>query len=175
MQWYLAQVRPNADQIARRNLERQQFRTFQPLERRTGVRSGKFFTLHRPYFPGYLFISHGEAVAPWHLVNSTYGVARLITFGGKLAPVPEKVIAELEAACGADGVLAPSDGLQPGAQVEVASGAFTSFIGEIERLAPDCRVLVLLEFMGKRTRVNLPAASLRPIPGTSRPADKVAS
>lgn len=175
MHWYLAQVRPNADQIARRNLERQQFRTFQPLERRTRVRSGKFLTLHRPYFPGYLFVSHGEAVAPWHLVNSTHGVVRLVAFAGKPAPVPEAVIAELEAACGADGVMAPGDDFQPGAQVEVTSGAFTSFVGEIERLTPDCRVLVLLDFMGKRTRVNLPAASLRPESSTARQLEKAAS
>ncbi len=160
-QWFLAQVKPNADAIARRNLERQQFRTFQPLEVRTRVKRGRFVSERRPFFPGYLFISYPDAAAPWSLINSTYGVARLVSFGGRPCPVPMNVIAELQAACGPDEVIALNEQLVPGAQVEIASGAFTSFIGEVERLTPDCRVLVLLDFMGKKTRVTLPAGDVR--------------
>jgi transcriptional antiterminator RfaH len=161
--WFLAQVKPNADQIARRNLERQRFMTFQPLERSTRVRGGKFTTHLRPFFPGYLFIAYPEAPAPWSLVNSTYGVARLVSFGGRPSPVPEQIIADLEAASGPDGVIARASELAQGTRVEVASGAFTNFIGEVERLTPNHRVLVLLDFMGKQTRVSLPALDLRPV------------
>jgi transcriptional antiterminator RfaH len=58
--------------------------------------------------------------------------------------------------------------LAPGSRVEVASGAFSHFIGEVERLTPDHRVLVLLDFMGKQTRVNLPASDLRPVAPTAQ-------
>lgn len=167
--WFLAQVRPNGDQIAKRNLERQQFSTFQPLERQTRVRAGKFTTVCRPFFPGYLFVSHPETLAPWHLVNSTYGVARLVSFGGRPAPVPQTIIASLTAACGPDGVVSRAHQLAPGTRVEIASGAFTNFIGEVERLSPDHRVLVLLDFMGKQTKVNLPAGDLRPVAPPSLP------
>jgi transcriptional antiterminator RfaH len=167
--WFLAQVKPNADQKARRNLERQHFTTFQPLERRTRVRGGKFSTVSSPFFPGYLFISFPESPAPWSLVNSTYGVTRLVSFAGKPAPVPAAIIAALQAACGPDGVVMRAHELAPGSRVEVASGAFSQFIGEVERLTPDHRVLVLLEFMGKQTRVNLPAVDLRPLAAVPHP------
>lgn len=162
-QWFLAQLKPNADQIAKRNLERQRFNTFLPLERRTRVRGGKFTAVLRPFFPGYIFLSYPETLAPWSVVNSTYGVARLVSFGGRPTPVPSEVIAELKIACGSDGVIELGHELMPGTSVEVASGAFTSFIGEVERLTPDHRVLVLLDFMGKQTRVNLPAGHVRPV------------
>jgi transcriptional antiterminator RfaH len=162
-QWFLAQLKPNADQRARRNLERQHFMTFQPLERRTRLRGGKFTTVLSPFFPGYLFISYPENPAPWSLVNSTYGVTRLVSFAGKPAPVPGPILAALKAACGPDGVVTQEQELAPGSRVAVANGAFMHFIGEVERLTPDQRVLVLLDFMGKQTRVNLPAADLRPV------------
>jgi transcriptional antiterminator RfaH len=160
--WHCAQVKPNADKIAIRNLERQNFTTFQPLERCTRVRSGKFVTHLRPFFPGYVFLSYPEAAAPWSLVKSTYGVARLVSFGGRPAPVPASIVAGLQAACGEDGAITLDYQLQPGARITVTSGPFTSFIGEIERLAPDQRVLVLIDFMGKQTRVKLPATDVRP-------------
>jgi transcriptional antiterminator RfaH len=163
LHWFLAQVRPNADQLARRNLERQHFTTFQPLERRTRVRGGKFTTVLSPFFPGYIFISYPESPAPWSLVNSTYGVTRLVSFAGKPAPVPAAIIAALQAACGSDGVVTRAHEFASGSRVEVASGAFSHFIGEVERLTPDHRVLVLIDFMGKQTRVNLPAGDLRPV------------
>lgn len=166
-QWHLAQVKPNADNIAIRNLERQNFTTFQPLERRTRVRGGTFVTQLRPFFPGYVFLTYPEVAAPWSLVNSTYGVARLVTFGGRPAPVPAGIVAGLQAACGENGAITLDLHLQAGAAVTIASGPFASLIGEIERLTPDRRVLVLIDFMGKQTRVQLPAADVRPASAAS--------
>ena len=159
--WFLAQAKPNADQIAKRNLERQGFSTFQPMEQRTVARAGRFRQQLRPFFGGYIFISYATEAAPWSLVNSTYGVARLVRFGERPAPVPPCVIADLRAVCNENGVVSLHPELGPGAKVEVAFGAFTSFIGEVERLTPDQRAFVLLDFMGKQTRVNLPTGHLR--------------
>lgn len=166
--WHLAQVKPNADKIAIRNLERQNFTTFQPLERRTRVRGGKFVTQLRPFFPGYVFIAYPEVAAPWSLVNSTYGVARLVTFGGRPAPVPAGIVAGLQAACGEDGTMTLDHQLRAGAAVTISSGPFASFVAEVERITPDRRVLVLIDFMGKQTRVKLPAADLCPATAASQ-------
>jgi transcriptional antiterminator RfaH len=166
--WYLAQVKPNADTIARRNLERQRFEVFQPLERRTQIRAGRFVPKIRPFFPGYLFLSYPEAHAPWSLVNSTYGISRVVSFAGKPAQVPSSVISGLRAGCGADEIIAMDHSLQPGDEVEVANGAFATFIGEVERLAPDHRVLVLMDFMGKQTRIMLRSADVRRMDGSRK-------
>ncbi len=166
----LAQLRPNADAIAERNLARQGFVTFRPLERQTVVRGGRFVTQTRAFFPGYMFVHYPSDNAPWSLINSTYGVARLVKFGERPAPVPAQIIGELRAACDEDGAITSSDELAAGAEVEVQSGSFASFVGRIERLAPRDRALVLIDFMGTQTRVNLPVANLRVAPGRTNRA-----
>lgn len=159
--WMLAQLKPNADAIARRNLERQGFATFRPLERYTVVRGGRFVTQSRPFFPGYMFVQYPGDNAPWSLVNSTYGVARLVKFGERPAQVPEHVIAELRAVCDEHGIITLTSQLVRGTSVEIQSGAFTSFMGRIERVSPRDRALVLIDFMGTQTRVSITTANLR--------------
>lgn len=165
--WMLAQLRPNADAIAERNLARQGFATFRPLERQTVVRSGRFVTQTRAFFPGYIFVHYRDNNAPWWLINSTYGVARLVKFGERPAPVPAQIIGELRAACDQDGVVTLTGALAPGSAVQVQSGSFASFVGRIERLAPHDRALVLIDFMGTQTRVNLSTANLRVASGST--------
>lgn len=165
--WFLAQTKPNADQIACRHLERQGFRTFQPLERRTTARAGQFRTVLRPFFPGYVFLMLPGAVARWSVVNSTTGVTRLVSFAGKPAEVPHSIVEELQKACDEDNVINFAPGLVCGAEVEIKDGSFTGFLGRIERMTPGERALVLIEFMGKDTRVELTRCSLTRSGGSS--------
>lgn len=161
IEWRLAQIRPNADRMAIRNLARQGFSTFQPLELVTTIRRGQFIPRYRSFFPGYMFVGYPAAAAPWSLVNSTYGVSRLVRFGDKAAAVPGSLIAELQAACDAQGVMSMGANLAVGSNVEITSGAFAGLLGEIERLTPDRRAFMLIEFLGKQTRANLPVAQLK--------------
>ena len=161
----LAQLKPNSDAIAERNLVRQGFETFRPLERHTVLRGSKFVTRTRPFFRGYLFIHHPAENAPWSLINSTYGVARLVKFGERPAPVPNHIIDGLRAACDQDGFIALTSQFAVGNEVEIQSGAFANFIGQIEQISPNDRALVLIDFMGTQTRVNLSAANLRAASG----------
>lgn len=168
--WMLAQLRPNADAIAERNLARQGFATFRPLERHTVVRAGRFVTQTRAFFPGYVFVHYPADNAPWSLINSTCGVARLVKFGERPAPVPAHVIGELRAACDEDGIITLTAELAPGNEVQVQSGSFASFMGQIERLSPHDRALVLIDFMGTQTRVNLPVSNIRVASGRTNRA-----
>ncbi|PLK22547.1 transcriptional activator RfaH [Porphyrobacter sp. TH134] len=164
--WFLVQVKPNGDRSAKRNLERQGFVTFQPMEKRMVARAGGIREQTRPFFSGYLFISYPGTAAPWSLVNSTYGVSRLVRFGARPAPVPCHVISELRAACDANGIVTLPPGIAAGATVEVSLGTFANLIGQVEQLSPDQRAMVLLDFMGKQTKVSLPSAHLRVIGGS---------
>ena len=166
--WFLAQVKPNADQIAKRNLERQGFTIFQPMERRTAVRRGKLVEQLRPFFSGYLFVTYPSASAPWSLVNSTYGVSRLVKTGDRPAPVPVQVVASLLEACDADGVVSVAPAVSVGDRVEVMRGALTSFVGQVQRLTPDERAIVLLDIIGKQTKVMVPKAFLRAASGRTK-------
>lgn len=153
--WFLAQTKPNCEQIACRNLERQGFATFRPLERHTSVRAGRFLTRVRSFFPGYIFLAVPDAGERWSLVNSTFGVSRLIAFAGKPAQVQQRVIDDLRARCDESDTITVHDDLACGSEIEIGQGSFSGFTGRVERLAPDQRALVLIDFLGKDTRVEL--------------------
>lgn len=160
-EWFLAQVKPNADRIARRNLERQGFSTFQPLEKHTIVRGGRVQEMLRPYFGGYVFLSYPSSPAPWYLVNSTYAVVRLVKLGDRPTPVPPVVLSDLRASCDQHEVVAPGSLVGERINVEASVGSLKSFVGKVGRLSPDERALVLLDFMGNKTRVILPTSHIR--------------
>ncbi len=161
LRWLLAQLKPNCGGIAERNLARQGFATFSPLERIT-QRNGKRLTaVKRPYFPGYLFVGIEAASAPWRAIHSTQGVARLVQFGSEPTPAPNGLVSELQQACDTEGCIAIHERLVGGDDVRIAAGPFTDFIGQVERLAPNERAWVLLDIMGKATRVSLGRSDLR--------------
>ncbi len=95
LNWYLVQCKPNAAQIAVRNLENQSFGTFLPLQEIT-KRRGKIFQRQiRPLFPGYLFVQIDPDQGLWRQVNSTRGVSRLARLGAEPSVMPNEIIEAL--------------------------------------------------------------------------------
>ncbi len=161
--WFLAQLKPNCVNIAQKNLKRQGFRTFLPLEEETRQRNGKFVTATRPLFPGYIFVAFDAAQGHWRAVNSTHGVTRLVSFGKKPAEVPLNLVSQLMLRCDAQGKLLPPNLLKPGDQVTLTKGPFANFAAEVEKVAPDRRVWVLMEIMGAQTRVAVNVEHLKAV------------
>lgn len=166
--WHLAQVRPNADQMAKRNLERQGFLTFQPMELQTVVKRGKLTEKVRPFFTGYVFVTYPAVHAPWSVVNSTYGISRLVKFGDRPAAVPGSVIDELLCACDENGIISRRPALAVGDLVEVTQGPLTNVVGHLMRFAADQRAIILLDIIGKHTRVAINSANLRAASGRTK-------
>lgn len=161
--WFLAQLKPNCAAIAERNLNRQGFQTFQPQEETTQLRNGKFVTAQRPLFPGYIFVAFDVARGLWRSINATHGVTRLVSFGREPAVVPSEIVAQLQLRCDARGKLLPPPRLQPGDPVMLTKGPFAQFVAEVETIAADQRVWVLMNIMGGQTRVAINADQLRAI------------
>lgn len=159
--WFLAQLKPHSAEIAERNLRRQGFETFLPLVEETRKRNNRFVTTERPLFPGYIFVAFALAQGLWRGVNSTQGVTRLVSFGKEPATVPSALISQLMLRCGPDGKLLTPQGLLPGDRVTLTKGPFANFVAEVEQIAPDRRVWVLMEFMGGQTRMAVAAGQLR--------------
>lgn len=159
--WFLAQLKPNSAHLAVRNLSRQGFQTFLPVEDVTRGQRGRFVTVARPLFPGYLFVAFDIDAGHWRTINSTHGVTRLVSFGQEPAPVPHEIVHELMGRCDSSGKLLPPKVLQPGDHVRLSSGPFANFVAEVEKMAADRRVWVLMELMGGRVRVAVSADQVR--------------
>lgn len=163
MHWLLAQLKPNAVSIAKRNLERQGFRCFVPLERRTRRQRGQLTSVKAPLFPGYVFVGIKAEESPWRAIRSTYGVTKLVSFGLKPAIVPMGIIGELMRSCDKDGCIQDYCKVAEKDQVEISHGPLASFLGIVEKLAPNERAWVLIDMMGKSVRSSIPRSDLRVI------------
>ena len=159
--WYLVQVKPNGYRLAERNLLRQGFACFQPLVRATERRGAQFKPVSRPLFPGYLFVAFDPTRAPWRKINSTAGVARLLSLGNVPQEVPRGLVAELRARLDAEGHVTLADSVEVGDRVEIQSGPFAGFLGEVARLAPEARAHLLVDLMGRQARVTAQLAEVR--------------
>lgn len=152
LRWFLAQFKPNCGSIAERNLMRQGFRTFLPLERKTRRHRDRLSSVKSPYFPGYMFVGVDAHASPWRAIHSTYGISRLVSFGLQPAPVPPKIMEELLGCCDPDGCIENLSPLSEGDAVQVRDGPLASFTGKIEKLATNERAWLLIDIMGKATR-----------------------
>ena len=164
--WYLAQLRPNQQERARTNLERQGYRCFLPRRPLTRRRGKRLVQGLGPLFPGYIFLVI-EPDRPWGPANATWGVARLVMRAANTPqPVPAAVMADLLARTDADGVLQPAaEPLSPGDAVRITAGPMVEFVAEVERLGDAERVGVLLQMMGQAVRAELPRAHLTRLAG----------
>lgn len=160
--WYVVQLRPNAGTIAIRNLQRQGFRVFAPFEEVTRRRGHRFVRVNKPLFPGYLFVALDPDNAGWRAINSTFGVCRLVcSASDSPTMVPDGLVSGLMQRCDPAGRLLPADHFAAGEVVRIAEGPFAEYVATIERMSPGERAWVLLDIMGKQTRVTMRPGDLR--------------
>ena len=149
----LLEYKPNFHRLALRNLHRQGFETFLPMQDVTQRHSTKFVQQRRPLFSGYMFVSFALDTAPWRKINSTVGVARLVSFDGQPKALPPDLIAGLMARCDTQGRVLPPDQFAPGDELQVMSGPFAEYVATIETIDAEQRIWLLMEFMGQKTRM----------------------
>ncbi len=159
--WVIAQTKPNSYRIAEKNLQRQGFVTFLPMIEETRRRGNQFVRKEAPVFPGYVFVALAPGNAGrWHAINSTRGVTKLVALGPRPAEAPVSLVEALRDRFG-NGLALSDSGLAEGDVVRVEAGPFTDLVGRIESVDPDERIWVLLDVLGRRSRVSLAARDLR--------------
>jgi transcriptional antiterminator RfaH len=161
LNWYLVQLKPNGHKLAKANLERQGFNTFLPLQNVTKRTAQKFMDRTVPLFAGYMFVELDVAQNSWRKVNSTLGVARIVSLGGTPTPVPYSIMNQLISRCDRDGILRPSQGVVVGQDVQVLRGPFSNFVAKVEEIESDRRVWVLIDMLGQSSRISFPQMQLR--------------
>ena len=92
-------------------------------------------------------------------INSTVGVARLVSFDGQPKALPPDLIAGLMARCDTQGRVLPPDQFAPGDELQVMSGPFAEYVATIEKIDAEQRIWLLMEFMGQKTRMAVSAGA----------------
>ena len=103
----------------------------------------------------YIFVELDTAQNAWRKVNSTLGVARIVSLGGTPTPVPSAIVNEFISRCDDDGILRPTQGLEVGQDVQVLRGPFANFVAKVEEISPDQRVWILIDLLGQSSRISV--------------------
>ena len=147
--------------MAKRNLDRQGFKTFLPMQKTTHRKASRFLSDLKPLFPGYMFVSTKNELDHWRTINSTFGVSRLVSSNGRPKPLPIQLISGLMSRCNTSGVMLPPKNLIKGDSVEMLTGPFANFIATVDNIDADQRIWVLMDFMGQKTRLQVTADQLQ--------------
>lgn len=160
--WIVARNKPNQDKIALINLERQNFKFFQPTFKTMSRVQNKFREIIKPVFPGYIFIAINLEEKNWHKINNTRGISSIIGFGNEIPLIRCELIEEFKYRFSIDNVSKPADMFKVGMNAEIINGPFAQLIGKIDEINADQRIWILLNFLGTQTRVSINRLNLAP-------------
>lgn len=116
----------------------------------------------RPLFPGYVFCKVTDTATG--LICNTPGVIRLVTFGGKAAPIPEKEIDAVRRGVEAD--LNPSpfgSCLEIGQKVQVRKGPLCGVIGRLICIKNRTRLLLCIDLLMKAITIDVDITDVVPL------------
>lgn len=155
--WYTIRTKPRKEGTVEKRLKDLKLDVFLPwirARRRIGTRHQWIL---EPLFPGYLFC-HVDLLLVGKIARYAPGVKDFVRFGNRIAEVKEEVINSLLARC-PDGIA--QVGLRPyraGETLMIKEGPLSGLdvVFEREMRGVD-RVAVLLDLLGRQTRLILPS------------------
>ena len=170
LRWYVARTQPRAEFLAANELVRDGHQVFFPRVKAVLPRVGH---PDLPLFPGYLFLQCDPDNGGWPSFRPAHRIIGWVRFGGEIPWLPDETVTALMER---SEMINRQGGLWrqflPGDKVDVVSGTLNGMAEVIEAAkSPHARVQVLLQFMGRIVRAQIPWENLRPIedPGMERP------
>ena len=162
--WYAIQTKPRQESLAVTNLERQGFSCYLPLITLEKLRRGKKVMVEEAMFPGYLFIEldasgTGQSWAP---IRSTFGVSKLVSFGGQPAKVDGRLISQLQNH-EQSRFETPTHLFNQGEKVVVLDGPFAGLEAIYQMDNAEQRCMVLLNMLSKQVPLQVDANNLRKV------------
>ena len=163
--WYVVFTKPRQEKLAVEHLRRQGYYCFLPLAKNPDkIRSRRVKSVVEPLFPRYLFIkvdTNTQSIAP---VKSTQGVVNIVMFGNKLVNIPAQIIDQIQNKVNAESGLVELMPVQykPGDKVRVLDGPLAGLEGMFDQTSSENRVILLLNLLGSRTKVQVKKELLEP-------------
>lgn len=158
MSWYVLQHKPAQGDRALAHLQNQDIFCFYPKISVEKVKGGKRISKLEPLFPGYLFVNLEPVDASWAKLRSTRGVLRVVGFSGQPAKISDEVIQHIKDNLQA---VAVQGGIQAGCKVQLQEAPFEGLDAIFQAFDGEERAVVLIDFMQKQQRINVPVAALK--------------
>ena len=160
LRWYAIRTKVNREKDVERRLRDLNIEVFMPWMRARRRVGSRFHWVLAPLFPGYVFC-HLDMVVSGKAARYSPGVKDFLTFGSRIAEVGESIIQALRERC--PGGVAEIDPVnaKTGDVVRINEGPFSGLEAIFERkLKGSERVAVLLEILGRQTRIVLPSETI---------------
>ncbi|HSK29417.1 MAG TPA: transcription termination/antitermination NusG family protein [Candidatus Limnocylindria bacterium] len=157
LRWYAIRTKVNRERDVEKRLVNLGLEVFLPWMRARRRIGSRFHWVLAPLFPGYIFCRLDMEVSG-KAARYCPGVRDFLTFGSRVAEVGEEIIEALRERC--PGGVAEIDPVaaKPGDVVRINEGPFAGFEAIFEqKLKGSERVAVLLEILGRETRLVLPS------------------
>jgi len=155
MSWYAVHTKPNCEQQVAFHLHKQGFEFYFPRYEKKVRHARQEKTVLRPLFPRYMFVYIDPEKGGWSHVNGTFGVVGLVSFGQTPQPVSDDVIDLFRKNENANGVIElRQNQFNVGDRVRITSGPLVECEGILQEVKDQDRVMLLLDFMGRRVRVK---------------------
>ena len=155
--WYAVYTLPRHEKAVAEHLAFRQVETYLPLYLSARRWAGRRALVQLPLFPGYVFVRIAARERVRVLEHPS--VLRLVTFGGRPAPLAEGEIEQLRAALEL-GKAEPFPYLVPGKRIRVKSGPLVGVEGTILRRKGKMRLVVSVEAIQRSIIFDFDATDL---------------
>ena len=160
LRWYAIRTKVNREKEVEKRLRDLKLEVFLPWMRTRRRIGSRHHWVLAPLFPGYIFC-HLDMVVSGKAARYAPGVRDFLTFGTRIAEVAENIIDALQERC--PGGVAEIDPLnaKPGDTVRINEGPFSGLEAIFQStLKGSERVAVLLDILGRQTRIVLPRETI---------------
>lgn len=161
--WYAVYTQNRMEKWARSNLWERGFEVYLPQYSKRRRHARRTDRVAAPLFPRYLFVRADLEQGARRAIRTAPGVADMVAFSNTPVPVADAVIAELRAREGDDGLVSLAslaEHYELGEKLRINSGAFSDQFGFFNGLDDRNRVLLLLDLLGRRIPVRIPAGDV---------------
>ena len=163
LRWYAIQTKLNRERDVEKRLTNLSLEVFLPRMQARRRIGRKFHWVKVPLFPGYVFTRLDMAVSG-RSARYAPGVKDFLTFGSQVAEVGEDIIEALRERCPGGIAQVEAVTAKPGDTVRINEGPFSGLEAVFEQtLKSSERVAVLLEILGRQTRIVLSSDTIAKI------------
>jgi len=162
--WFAVRTKPRQEEIVTMHFVRQGFPVYSPKVQSIRRHARKTEQVMRSLFPGYVFLHLSPEERDWTAISSTIGAIGPIRFNDYYPPVPDWVIAGIQARENDNGYIPlrslGDNTLKAGTRVTVAMGD-KEINGIFLNFQDEDRVIVLLDILQRQLPVVAPLANLK--------------
>jgi transcription antitermination factor NusG len=163
LRWYAVYTSANHEKRVAQQLSQRSVENYLPLYVSVRRWKDRRVKLHLPLFPGYLFVRF--ALHDRLRVLQIPGIARLVSFDGLPAALPEAEIEALKNGLEHGLHVEPHPYLTVGHRVQINSGPLAGLQGILRRWKGDWRVIISLDLIHRSVVVEVGASDLEPAIG----------